>query len=148
VETVEAEVLAVVDAVPEELAPQAGTVALMAQLKAAGHPLYFLSNMPAPYAEHLERSHEFMADFVDGVFSSRVGTGKPGARIFELAFQRFGLAPQDALFIDDHPLNITAAQALGLPALLFTDAEQLARDLQARGLLRGVPGPGATDAPS
>lgn len=130
-----AEVQAVVDAVPDELAPQAGTVALMQALKAAGHRLFFLSNMPAPYAEHLERTHAFMAWFERGVFSSRVRTGKPGRRIYELALADFGIPAADALFIDDHPVNIEAATALGLPALLFTTPEQLAADLRQRGLL-------------
>ncbi|MEK8045418.1 HAD family hydrolase [Ideonella margarita] len=130
-----AEVQAVVDAVPDELAPQAGTVALMQVLKAAGHRLFYLSNMPAPYAEHLERTHAFMAWFERGVFSSRVRTGKPGRRIYELALADFGIPAADALFIDDHPVNIEAATALGLPALLFTTPEQLAADLRQRGLL-------------
>ncbi|OYT87342.1 MAG: haloacid dehalogenase [Burkholderiales bacterium PBB6] len=130
-----AEVQAVVDAVPDELAPQAGTVALMQALKAAGHRLFYLSNMPAPYAEHLERTHAFMAWFERGVFSSRVRTGKPGRRIYELALADFGIPAADALFIDDHPVNIEAATALGLPALLFTTPEQLAADLRQRGLL-------------
>lgn len=145
----EAEVLAVVNAIPAELAPQAGTVALMARLKAAGHRLFYLSNMPAPYATHLERSHGFMADFEDGVFSSRVQTGKPGERIYRIALAQFGLAPEQALFIDDHPANIVAARAIGLPALLFTSPDQLAVDLRGLGLLPADgPGPGATVAPS
>jgi putative hydrolase of the HAD superfamily len=145
----EAQVLAVVNAIPAELAPQPGTVALMAQLKAVGHRLFYLSNMPAPYAEHLERSHAFMADFSDGVFSSRVKTGKPGERIYRIALDQFGLQPHEALFIDDHPENIRAAQAIGLPALLFTSADQLALDLRARGLLPAdVPAPAATGAPN
>ncbi len=146
-----AEVRAVVEAVPAELAPQAGTVALMQALKAAGHRLFFLSNMPAPYALHLEQSHAFMAWFEDGVFSSRVHTGKPGRKIFDLALAQFGIAAADALFIDDHPANIDAATALGLPALLFTTPDQLARDLSLRGLLpasAGEPAPGATAAPN
>ena len=52
-----AEVEQVMAAVPDELALNPGTVALMVDLKAAGHELHYLSNMPEPYADHLERSH-------------------------------------------------------------------------------------------
>jgi FMN phosphatase YigB (HAD superfamily) len=38
------------------------------------------------------------------------------------------------LFIDDKPRNIAAAEALGIPSLLFTHAAQLARDLESRGI--------------
>ncbi|HSI49283.1 MAG TPA: HAD family phosphatase [Ideonella sp.] len=131
----EAEVRAVVDAVPGYLVPQPGTVAVLRALKDAGHPLFFLSNMPAPYAEYLRRTHDFLGWFEAGVFSSEVKMGKPAAEVFELALARFGLQPGQALFIDDHPINISAAHALGLPAVLFTSAEQLALDLKAQGLL-------------
>ena len=129
------EVLAVVNAVPGELAPMADSVAILSALREAGHRLFFLSNMPEPYAQHLERSHSFLSWFEAGVFSARVGCRKPAARIFELAFERFGIAPGEAIFIDDHPANIAAAQALGLPALLFTTPEQLALDLAQQGWL-------------
>ncbi len=129
------EVLAVVNAVPGELAPMADSVAILSALREAGHRLFFLSNMPEPYAQHLERSHSFVSWFEAGVFSARVGCRKPAARIFELAFARFGIAPGEAIFIDDHPANIAAAQALGLPALLFTTPEQLALDLAQQGWL-------------
>jgi len=145
------DVQTVVDAVPSELEPMAGTVALIQSLRAAGHRLFFLSNMPAPYAEHLERSHAFMACFESGVFSSRVRLAKPDARIFALALDQFGIEARDALFIDDHPPNIDAATQFGLPALLFTGSEPLAQALRQRGLLPSpgaAPVPGATAAPS
>lgn len=143
------EVQTVIDAVPQELAPQAGTVALLQALKAAGHRLFFLSNMPEPYAQYLETHHAFLSWFEDGVFSARVKTGKPGLDIFRIALARFGLAPAEALFIDDHPENIAAAGQLGLPALQFTTARRLLADLRAQGLaLDGVLPPVATAAPN
>jgi beta-phosphoglucomutase-like phosphatase (HAD superfamily) len=76
--------------------------------------MFYLSNMPHPYADHLERANAFVADFLDGIFSARVGLMKPNAAIFELAEQRFGLVPADTLFIDDHAGNVEAARARGL----------------------------------
>lgn len=128
------EVQAVMEAVPLELAPQQGTVDILRALKSAGHRLFFLSNMPEPYARHLEQQHDFLGWFEDGVFSARVKTGKPGLDIFHLALARFGVAAQDALFIDDHPENIQAAAQLGLPALQFTSPSRLAQDLLAKGI--------------
>lgn len=133
----EAEVRRVVDAVPPALQPLSATWALVRRLKAAGHRLYFLSNMPAPYADYLERVHApLLGQFDGGVFSARVRLRKPQPAIFELALARFGLAPHEAFFIDDHPANIEAAQALGLAGHLFTQAQGLEAALLARGLLR------------
>jgi HAD superfamily hydrolase (TIGR01509 family) len=68
------------------------------------------------------------------VFSSRVGLCKPEPAIFELALQRFGLAPADAVFLDDHAANVHAARALGLPTIHFSDAAQAGAELCALGL--------------
>lgn len=131
----EAEVQRVVDAVPHELQPQPATVALLRQLHAAGHPLFYLSNMPAPYATHLERTHDFMALFGDGVFSARVHHNKPEPAIFEVAAARFGLPPHELLFIDDHAPNIGAARALGWRGIHFVDIAQTTAALREHGLL-------------
>jgi len=131
----EAEVAAVVAAVPDELQALPGTVALIQELKAAGHRLFYLSNMPEPYAEHLERAHPLRQWFEGGVFSGRVKHSKPREEIYRIAEQRFGVAPQSLLFLDDHPANITAAKARGWQALLFSNAEALRPELRALKLL-------------
>lgn len=130
-----AELRRVVDAVPAELQPQPAVVALLARLRAAGRRLYYLSNMPEVYAQHLERTHEVVGWFDDGVISARVGLVKPEPAIFALAAQRFGAAPAELLFIDDIAANVRAAQAAGWQALLFGDAAQCEAALHARGLL-------------
>lgn len=66
------EVEAVINAVPAELAPIAESVALLNRLrddsKRLGRKMFFLSNMPAPDAAHLEQANEFVRGFDDGVF--------------------------------------------------------------------------------
>lgn len=130
----EEEVQAVIDAVPHELAPQQPTIDVIRRLKDIGHRLFFLSNMPEPYAAHLLRTHEFLSWFEKGVFSCEAKVGKPDARIYELALDAFAVSREQAIFIDDHPANIEASKALGLPAVLFTDADQLIKDLRDRGI--------------
>lgn len=125
----------VIDAIPPHLQAQAATVALLSRLKAAGHRLFYLSNMPLPYAEHLERENRFIADFHDGIFSCRVGLMKPHDAIFELAERRFGLDTAQTLFIDDHAGNVQAARRRGWRALQFVDAAQCEREVQAAGWL-------------
>ncbi len=72
------EVAALVDGVPPSLTPKPDTVALLRRLRAAGTPLHFLSNMPRPYAEHLDRTHpDLMGHFRSGLYSSHVRLIKP-----------------------------------------------------------------------
>jgi putative hydrolase of the HAD superfamily len=130
-----AEVRAVIDEVPRELHPTPEMVALAHELHAAGQPLRFLSNMPAPYADHLERTHAFLRRFADGVFSARVQCVKPDRAIFDLAARRFGMPPRELLFFDDVAGNVAAAREAGWAARHFTDAEDCRRALCAAGLL-------------
>jgi putative hydrolase of the HAD superfamily len=131
-----ADVQRVVDAVPRELQPIPETVALLHQLADAGHTLHYLSNMPAPYAEILERQ-PFFERFASGVFSARVHHNKPEAAIFQVAVQRFGVPAQHLLFIDDHLPNVLAAKAQGWQAIQFLGAADARLQLQALGVLEG-----------
>ena len=129
------EVRAVVDAVPGELQPMPATVALLRRVHAQGRRLHFLSNMPAPYAEHLERTHDFLRCFESGVVSARVGQIKPEPGIYDTAARQFGAAPEELLFIDDVQANVQAARAAGWQALHFTDAAAVERQLRDSGWL-------------
>jgi FMN phosphatase YigB (HAD superfamily) len=129
------DVLRVIGAVPSELQPMPRTLALMERLRQGGHRLFFLSNMPAPFADHIEASHPLSEWFVDGMFSSRVQLTKPDPAIFRAAAERFAIAPRESLLIDDFRANIVAARALGWDAVHFLSHEQCEADLQARGLI-------------
>jgi putative hydrolase of the HAD superfamily len=131
----EPQVRRVIDAIPPHLVAQPASVALFRELKAAGHRMFYLSNMPAPYATSLERHNDFIAEFDDGIFSGRVGLMKPNAPIFELAVQRFGLVPAHTVFIDDHAGNIEAARTLGWQGVQFQSAAQTAAALRDGGWL-------------
>ncbi|QWT23562.1 HAD-IA family hydrolase [Subtercola sp. PAMC28395] len=48
--------------------------------------------------------------------SADLGVTKPNPHIFELALERFGAAPADALFLDDNARNVSAAQNFGIHA--------------------------------
>jgi putative hydrolase of the HAD superfamily len=133
----EADIRTVIDGVPRELQPLPDTVALLRRLHEQGSELFYLSNMPEPYAQHLLASHDFLQCFRDGVFSARVGHNKPERAIYEIAAQRFGAQPQELFFMDDHVPNVEAAQALGWHAVPFTSAAQVEQVLRERGLLRG-----------
>jgi putative hydrolase of the HAD superfamily len=92
--------------------------------------LHYLSNMPAPYAEHLLRSHACFALFAGGVFSSQVQLIKPEPAMFALASQRFGLEGRPVVFIDDVLANVHAAQTHGWQGVQFLNAAQCAEELQ------------------
>ena len=114
-----------------------GTVAVLAELRAACVPLYALSNWSAETFRLTRGRFPFLEWFDGLVVSGEEGVTKPDRRIFELLIERFGLVPVATVFVDDSAANVRAARAVGMDAVLFRDAARLRRDLTARGLLDG-----------
>lgn len=125
-----------VDAIPPHLVPIEPMVALARRLKAAGHRMFFLSNMPAPYAAALQAANAFIGEvFDDGIFSAHVGLMKPQPAIFDAAGTRFALQPSATLFIDDHRGNVEAARSAGWSAIRYADPAQCEAEVLAAGWL-------------
>jgi len=90
--------------------------------------LAVLSNSPPGLAHWL--ADWGILDLFDVVFcSGDEGVVKPDPAAFERTLKRLGVAPEEAVFIDDSPGHVEAAQALGLHGIHFTTAEALARQL-------------------
>ncbi len=119
--------------IPPHLQPIPGTVDLMHALKAQGHRLYYLSNMPAGYADHLVRVNPFFSLFDDGIFSAHVQQIKPLPGIFATAQTRWPLRGQP-MFIDDVQHNIDAAERHGWQGIRFETPQQVRADLVGRGV--------------
>lgn len=77
----------------------------------------------------------FLEWFEGIVVSGEEGMAKPDAALFERMRTRYALTPAQTLFIDDSPVNVRAAAALGYQAVRFECADVLRRALQERGLL-------------
>lgn len=124
-----------VDDINDHISPIASSVQVLeklyAQREAKAYKLYFLSNMPAPYARGLER-HAFMRCFDGGIFSGDHGLIKPQPEIFHKLEAMHGLKGQQILFIDDHPANIIAAEKEGWQTLHLTDPSKLPELLLAK----------------
>jgi len=120
--------------IPPHLTPLPGSVELIHDLKAAGHRLYFLSNMPAPYADHLQAVNPFFAHFEEGIFSAHVHQIKPLPDIFATAQRRWPLRGVP-VFIDDVQHNIDAAQSHGWHGIRFESPQQVRVELVARRYL-------------
>jgi putative hydrolase of the HAD superfamily len=128
-----ADVRSVIDAIPLHLQPLPQSVALLAELAClppSTRPrLLFLSNMPRPYARHMQAAYGFFAHFEDGLFSGDVAVMKPEGEMWRLADQRFGLAHGHTMFLDDHEGNVLAARAHGWQAIQFHTPEQVRPEL-------------------
>lgn len=57
--------------------------------------------------------------FDDVVDSSEVGMRKPSPGIYQLALERLGILPSEAVFVDDAPGNVAGAEAVGISSVLI-----------------------------
>ncbi|SEN73014.1 2-haloacid dehalogenase [Sphingomonas gellani] len=109
---------------------------LVGELDAAGVPLFAITNFSHEFWPPFRAREAAMFDrFRDIVVSGTERMVKPHAPIYRLALTRFGLDPEEALFIDDRADNVAGAQAVGMDAVRFIDAPTLRADLVQRGLL-------------
>jgi 2-haloacid dehalogenase len=121
----------------DEMAPGAiaGTVAVLARLRARGVPLYALSNWSAETFALSRPRFPFLEWFRGIVVSGQERLIKPDPRIFAILLERYAIDPARAVFIDDTQANTAAAEACGMQGIRFLSPEQLTADLEAAGLL-------------
>jgi putative hydrolase of the HAD superfamily len=72
-----------------------------------------------------------LADLFDVVIeSSKVGLRKPDAAIYELACRELGVAPREAVFLDDLGVNLKPARAMGMITIKVGDADRALAELE------------------
>ena len=121
---------------PEMLAGEVpGTVEVLADLRAAGVPLYALTNWSAETFAITRGRFEFLEWFDGLLVSGEERVTKPDPAIFQLLLDRFGLDPTATVFVDDSEANVAAARELGIDAVRFTGPDRLRRELSARRIL-------------
>lgn len=130
------EIMALIESLAPHMHVKQDTVALIQDLKAAGHRLVYLSNMPEELAQWIEQDHPFSDWFEDGVFSARAGLVKPAQAIYRFAENQWNLHETSPVFVDDMPPNVAVAQGLGWRSLQFKTADLLRRELQNWQLLK------------
>ncbi|MET9470289.1 HAD-IA family hydrolase, partial [Streptomyces sp. NPDC006544] len=106
-------------------------VALAQAAKAAGVRLALLSNSFG-MDPHNPYTHAGVWDLFDvQVVSEVVGLAKPDPAIYHLTLDRLGLRGEECVFVDDHPVNLPPAAALGITTVLATDEAAAVAELEA-----------------
>jgi putative hydrolase of the HAD superfamily len=104
------------------------------------HVLAVLSNTDPIHVAELEKRFDFFRFFSHRIYSCAVGASKPSPLIFREALRACKVRADNALYIDDIPTYVAAAQQLGMSGIVFQSAEQLRADLAGSGI--GVAGAG------
>ena len=65
----------------------------------------------------------------EGILSCTVHTVKPYPAIYAHLLTRYGLIPEETVFVDDTQVNLDGARAYGIHTILFQSREQVLREL-------------------
>jgi putative hydrolase of the HAD superfamily len=107
--------------------PDAAMVEAVRRARAGGVRTALVSNS---WGVH-RYPHDLFGELFDGVVISAVeGTRKPSRRMYELGAERAGVAPEQAVYVDDLPFNLTPAEELGMATIHHTSAEQTIPQLE------------------
>ena len=116
-------------------------VAWAGALQDRGMRTAILSNMGEELLRYMRQEFGWLREFDHHTWSCELGIAKPDPAIYTHTCEKLEVAPQEAVFLDDKPENISAANSVGIHAILFTNIEQLQKDLKARGLIGELPDP-------
>ena len=117
-----------------DLGPDEEMIEAVAAFRERGVRTGLISNS---WGTALKYEEDLMARLFDGLVISHLeGMRKPAPRIYALGAERIGLAPEDCVFVDDLPGNLTPAAAIGMATIKHTDAGETIPQLEE---LLGVP---------
>ncbi len=112
-----------------------GSEQLLRDLKAAGYGVWGLTNWSYETIHFAFEKFPQLGEVLDGTLvSGEEKMFKPNADFYELALNRFNLKAEASVFFDDTPKNVTGANAVGIHAFRFTDAQQARKDLMSLGV--------------
>ncbi len=109
------------------------TVGLIEKLKER-YRVALLSNAMGDWLSGILEREDLYRLFDEMIISSEVRLTKPSPEIYKLLISRLGIAPSEAVFLDDNPTNAEAARAVGMHGIVFKNAEDAKNELRKLGV--------------
>lgn len=118
----------------ETIHPYAYAETWVRYLKEQGYHLYILSN----YSDYMLKDtidRLTFLKYMDGaIFSCNVKMLKPEAEIYKALLEKYGLKPEECVFIDDVEENCESAEKQGIRSICFRDFKQAVSALEKMGV--------------
>lgn len=115
--------------------PVPGTFDVVRRLHRQDYRLVLVSDIWKEFKDAITTIYpDELSLFERKFFSDEYQTIKSDPGYFEFIAKQIGVEPQDMLLIDDYTGNVNRAKQVGMDAILFRSADQLERDLIARGI--------------
>jgi 2-haloacid dehalogenase len=110
-------------------------VQLLEKLSSAGIRTFAISNFSSEKWAIAKDLYKFFEYFEGIVISGDVRLVKPDPLIFQLLLNRYDLAAEECVFIDDNEANVLAARELGMSAVHYREPMDLSKALGALGVV-------------
>jgi len=110
-----------------QIEPSPDILALARAIRSSGIAVALATNQQAYRASFMTNALGYMDYFDQLLYSCELGHSKPSPEYFSSALARLEVGPTQALFIDDHEVNTTAARDHGLRAEVYHLSEGLGR---------------------
>ncbi len=98
------------------------------------YKLGLLSNASGQYLRPILKEHGLIDLFDEVVVSAEVGIIKPDPAIFKHILDKLDVQASEAIFTDDNPHNVAAAESVGIHSIVFTSEKALRQELAAAGV--------------
>ena len=105
-------------------------IELLRELKAAGYPVYALSNFHREAFAHVRSKHDWFGLFDGMVISYEVHAVKPEPEIYRELIDRYRIDPRESVFIDDVKENVDGARPFGFHTIHHTSFVETVRELR------------------
>ena len=104
-------------------------LALAEKLRQVGLVTTILSDTIDAHAKVL-RDAGVYDDFSPVLLSYEIGIRKPAPEVFTYTLQTLGIAPDEAIFVDDRPENVEGAESVGIHGIVFREPQQFEQELR------------------
>jgi HAD superfamily hydrolase (TIGR01509 family) len=118
----------------EIFSPIEPMIALHAELRRRGLPVFIFSNTNDLAIEHIRRDFPFFKNFDGYILSYEVGAMKPQPEIYAAMEKMCGRSGAEIIYIDDRRENVEAGTARGWRAVLHESPEKTRAALKAFGI--------------
>jgi len=103
-------------------------------LQDKGYRCLYLSNFSERAHKECAAALNFIPHMDGGILSYQEKLIKPMPEIYQLLIDRYGLTPQECVFLDDTQKNLDAAEKFGIHTIHFQNQAQAVEELKKLGV--------------
>lgn len=117
------------------LSPKNRSVFQLANSLRVNYKTAMLSNINTLHYGYLKKNYPVFGVFDQVFLSFELGTIKPDKKIYQQVIQELKVAPEEIFYTDDRGELVESAKTLGIQGAVFTNFEQLVKDIIAAELI-------------